>query len=128
MPSRRPKPEDFSMPGVDIEALADFNRRSVHAMTEMNRRMFHAMLTVQSEILSFTQRRLAEDAATARMLANCEEPEDAVKIVQGFQAKAFEDFSREAGELMRLSAAVTTEMVKDAQSDYVAGADEKTGD
>ena len=128
MPSHKTTPNNFRMPAVDLEAIADLNRRSVHAMTEMNRRMFHAMLTVQSELLSFTQRRLAEDAATTRRLAACEEPEDAVKIVQGFQARAFEDFAQEAGQLMRLSASVTTDLVKEAQADFSAGAGDESAD
>ncbi len=105
MPSSTSKTNGGPMPTVDLDAIAEVNRKSVQAMAEMNRRMFRAMLSAQSEMLHFTQRRLAEDAAAARKLAECREPEDAIRIVQGFQARAFEDFTRSASEIMRLSSA-----------------------
>lgn len=123
MPSSKSTTNGPQMPAVDLEAIAEVNRKSVQAMAEMNRRMFRAMLSVQSEVLDFTQRRLAEDAAVARELAACKEPEDAVRIVQGFQARAFEDFTREAGEIMRLSAAVASKPTDDEASDADSAAD-----
>lgn len=124
MPPLRPTPDQLSVPRVDLKELADFNRRSVHAMAEMNRRMFHAMLTVQSEVLSFTQRRLAEDVATMRTLAACDEKEEAIRIVQDFQARAIEDFSREASELVRLGAEVTTSIVREAEAEFTPRLDD----
>lgn len=117
MPSRKTNPDGAARPAVDLQAFAEVNRRSVHAMTEMNRRMFRAMLDVQSEILDFTQRRLTEDVAAARMLAGCKEPETAVKIVQGFQARAMEDFAKEAGELMRIGASVAMSPAADTSAE-----------
>ncbi len=124
MPSPKTKADNLAKPNVDIEAIAEGNRQSVHAMAEMNQRMYRAMLSVQSEILDFTQRRLAEDVATARKLAECKEPQTAVKIVHGFQVKALEDYTREASELMRLGAAATSDWVQTAKADPTEDASE----
>jgi hypothetical protein len=122
MPSSRTTLDATPPRAVDLEAIANVNRRSALAMAEMNRRMFRAMLNVQSEILEFTHRRLAEDVAAARMLADCRQAESAVKLVQAFHVKAMEDYAREAGELMRIGVVAASDLARDAAVDLADAA------
>ena len=116
MPSPKAPADGVAHPSIDLEAIASVNRRSFHAMTEMNRSLYRNMVSVHSEILEFTQRRLAEDVAAARQLAACNRPDAAMQIIHGYQARAFEDFSHEAGALMRLGASATANIARDAVS------------
>lgn len=104
MPARKTT-DSAAAPAADLKAIAAVNRRSVIAMAEMNKRLFRAMVSVQSEMLDFGQKRFARDMEAACELADCRRPEAALRVVQTFQTRAFEDYSREAGELMRLGAA-----------------------
>jgi len=105
--------KDFELPGVDLAAIMDRERKNIEALTEANRVAFegwHALVRRQAEILQESIKRAVgtvqgEDAGTKRMdmaahafetrLANMRElTEMAVKS----QTEAFDIIRKRVGE------------------------------
>jgi Phasin protein len=76
--------------------------------------MFNA--SIQREWLNFVDKRLKEDTAFGQSLATCKAPDDVMRATTSFYRTAFEDYQKEFSTLAQLGVSITTDAIKDANT------------
>lgn len=100
-----------------INELLAINQRSINAMTQLNAQIPQIMMSVHSELLDFTNRRLTADIEVAQKLTRGGNLGDAVEAVCGFQRQVVADYADEAREVVKIVTSMAGELVQEIEGD-----------
>lgn len=104
----------------DVGAMIAANQRGLEAAADAQREMLGRMSQVTSEVLNFVGRRIEHDRDTAKRLASCRSPQDAVALYGEFFESAVKEYTEEIGVLAGICA--------DQARDAVTGVLQQAGD
>jgi Phasin protein len=99
----------------DVTAMLDASRPTWSAAAAMNGRLYEAMAALNSEYVSFIDRRLKEDMAIPQQIATCRTLEDVYGVYTGFFQRAVEQYQSEMEQLAKLGQTLTGDTVNQAQ-------------
>lgn len=99
----------------DIEPMIAANQRGFTAAAEAQNHMMKRLAEINSELFGFVSRRLVRDRETAKELAKCHSPQDAVAVCAKFAETAMKDYSEEMGVLAGAYAQSAQQTMEDVQ-------------
>lgn len=119
MPESAPESPAATMPGLAAPmAFAPFvavNQHGLSAALEVNDHILKRMAKVGSEVFQFVDRRLKHDFDTAKDLASCTTPQDAVTLYGQYVETAMRQYSEEISVLANLYSEQARETMDEMQ-------------
>lgn len=116
-PKSPPKASPFIDTMGAMEALpgSAMNLDSLSSLTHLNAHMMMRMIDINRQYLDFIGRRLDKDIAFSEGLAKDTSPSTMFEHLSAFYQTAFEDYAREATELLKSSGDATGEAILEAE-------------
>jgi len=103
-----------------FEAFMDMNRPALTAMANMNGKVYDGISALNKSWVAFVNRRLKEDLAMPRQLAECKTVQDMYGVYREFFQTAFTDYQAEFEQMAKLGKS----LAEDAAEAVQAGAEE----
>jgi len=119
MPESAPESPAATMPGfatpMTFEPFVAVNQRGLSAALEVNDHILKRMAKVGSEVFQFVDRRLKHDLDTAKDLASCTTPQDAVTLYGQYVETTMRQYSEEISLLANLYSEQARETMEEVQ-------------
>ena len=113
---------DFTMPGVEFEAVAAAQRKNIEAFTQVNRLALENFQTIAKRQAEIFQSAMSEGAEAAKDLFAAKNPQDAASLQAELTGRAVEQgitHMRELAELTTKSNAKVLDLVNKRFADSV---------
>jgi hypothetical protein len=107
MASKKPPKHMETPPFVQPESFMAFNGAMMQGFMVSGQNLAKGLVSLNEEMMSFANKRLATDAETYESLAKCENWNDTVKLQQDWMRATTEDYLAESGKLMGLATRAT---------------------
>jgi hypothetical protein len=99
-----------------LEALMEMNRPALSAMAEVNGKVYENLATLNKSWVAFVNRRLKEDFAVPKQLAECKTVQDMYSVYADFFQTAVTDYQSELEQLSKLGKSMADETAQAMQS------------
>jgi hypothetical protein len=116
-----------SMPqAFDVTALIEASRPALATAAEMNGRLYETVAALNSEYVSFINRRLKEDLGVPQQFAACRNVEDVYGVYTGFFQRAAEQYRAEMEHFARLGQGLSQDALHTMADPASASSDRRT--
>lgn len=112
---KQPQDQTNAISNADLDRVADASQKSLLAFAHLHTRLLRNALEVNAEILDFARKRITEDIRTNDRLCSCDNVTDAMEVMSGFYQKAFEEYTEEANNLVRIGTEATQRSLEESQ-------------
>ena len=99
-----------------LEALMEMNRPALSAMAEVNGKVYENLATLNKSWVAFVNRRLKEDFAMPKQLAECKTVQDMYSVYADFFQTAVTDYQSELEQMSKLGKSMADETAQAMQS------------
>jgi len=99
-----------------LEALMEMNRPALSAMAEVNGKVYENLATLNKSWVAFVNRRLKEDFAMPKQLAECKTVQDMYSVYADFFQTAVTDYQSSFEQMSKLSKAMAEETAQAVQT------------
>ena len=105
-----------------LEALMEMNRPALSAMAEVNGKVYENLATLNKSWVAFVNRRLKEDFAMPKQLAECRTVQDMYSVYADFFQTAVADYQSGLEQMSKLGKAMAEETAQAVQTRLEEGA------
>ena len=99
-----------------LEALMEMNRPALSAMAEVNGKVYENLATLNKSWVAFVNRRLKEDFAMPKQLAECRTVQEMYSVYADFFQTAVTDYQSELEQMSKLGKAMAEETAQAVQA------------
>jgi hypothetical protein len=99
-----------------LEALMEMNRPALSAMAEVNGKVYENLATLNKSWVAFVNRRLKEDFAMPKQLAECKTVQDMYSVYADFVQTAVTDYQSSFEQMSKLGKSMADETAQVMQS------------
>ena len=99
-----------------LEALMEMNRPALSAMAEVNGKVYENLATLNKSWVAFVNRRLKEDLAMPKQLAECKTVQDMYTVYADFFQTAVTDYQSSFEQMSKLGKAMAEDTVQTVQT------------
>lgn len=99
-----------------LEALMEMNRPTLAAMAEVNGKVYDNIATMNKNWVAFLNRRLKEDFAMPRHLAECRTVQEMYGVYADFFQTAVADYQSEFEQMSKLGKAIAEDTTQAVQA------------
>jgi Phasin protein len=107
---------------LGLEALMELNRPALSVMAEVNGRVYENLATMNKAWVAFVNRRLKEDLAMPKQLAECRTVQDMYSVYADFFQTAMTDYQSEFEQMSKLGKSIAEETAQAVQTRLEEGA------
>ena len=107
---------------LGLEALMELNRPALSVMAEVNGRVYENLATLNKSWIAFVNRRLKEDLAMPKQLAECRTMQDMYSVYADFFQTAMTDYQSEFEQMSKLGKSIAEETAQAVQTRLEEGA------
>jgi Phasin protein len=111
---------------VGFEAVLQMQRPAFTALAEIHGRLYESIAAVNREWASFVDRRLKEDLAVSRQLAECSTLQDVYRVYAQFYQNACSSYQSGFQEMTKLSGLIGETAIQSAARQGPTKRDETT--
>jgi len=105
-----------------LEALMEMNRPALSAMAEVNGKVYENLATLNKSWVAFVNRRLKEDFAMPKQLAECSTVQEMYSVYADFFQTAVADYQSGLEQMSKLGKAMAEETAQAVQTRLEEGA------
>lgn len=99
-----------------LEALMEMNRPALSAMAEVNGKVYENLATLNKSWVAFVNRRLKEDFAMPKQLAECRTVQEMYSVYADFFQTAVTDYQSGLEQMSKLGKAMAEETAQAVQT------------
>jgi Phasin protein len=107
---------------LGLEALMELNRPALSVMAEVNGRVYENLVTLNKSWVAFVNRRLKEDLAMPKQLAECRTVQDMYSVYADFFQTAMTDYQSGFEHMSKLGKSIAEETAQAVQTRLEEGA------
>jgi len=103
---------------LGLEALMEMNRPALSVMAEVNGKVYENLATLNKSWVAFVNRRLKEDFAMPKHLAECRTVQDMYSVYADFFQTAVADYQSGLEQMSKLGKAMAEETAQAVQTRF----------
>jgi hypothetical protein len=101
---------------IGFEALMELNRPALTAMAQVNGKVYENLATINKNWVNFVNRRLKEDMAMPKHLAECKTVQEMYGVYADFFQTAYSDYQSEFEQMTKLGKSLADETIQAVQA------------